>query len=61
MDNPRHRIINRLVDMPLPMPGEYKIELYVRPQGSGDWGLPVRIIAIPVLQVAMPQPPNAKQ
>jgi hypothetical protein len=61
MDNARHRIINRLVDMPIAMPGEYKIELYVRPAGAGDWGLPVRIMGIPVVQVAPIKPPSAKQ
>ena len=58
MNNARHRIINRLVDLPIPIPGEYKIELYVRPAGAGDWDLPVRIMGIPVIQVAQAQPPG---
>jgi len=51
----RHRMIARLIDLPLAIPGIYQVELYVRPKGAEDWGLPVRVLPIPVNPAVSPE------
>ena len=58
MDGERRRVINRLFDLPLETAGLYKVELSLRPTGSQDWGIPVRVAAIPVLVKKPPEAPR---
>lgn len=54
LEGERGRVINRLFDLPLEAPGFYRVELSLRPAESPDWGIPVRIMTIPVVHVQKP-------